>query len=99
MLAGHWSRRFAMIPRATRSGFEPTMVESNVVRTVGNQGASSSSGCYQDRIRHLGESIEMLPSGWLRLKVCAGCDPVSGKRHYLDEVGEGLGRLRQQASW
>src|SRR3954447_6557227 len=32
------------------------------------------------------QSIEILPSGWLRVKVYSGYDPVSGKRHYLDEV-------------
>jgi integrase len=31
-------------------------------------------------------SIETLPSGSLRVKVYAGYDPVSGRRHYLDEV-------------
>jgi integrase len=31
-------------------------------------------------------AIERLPSGSLRVKVYAGFDPVSGKRHYLDEV-------------
>ena len=31
-------------------------------------------------------SIERLPSGSLRVKVYAGYDPVSGRRHYLDEV-------------
>lgn len=31
-------------------------------------------------------SIESLPSGSLRAKIYAGYDPVSGKRHYLDEV-------------
>ena len=30
-------------------------------------------------------SIETLPSGSLRVKVYAGYDPVSGRRHYLDE--------------
>jgi integrase len=31
-------------------------------------------------------SIETLPSGSLRVKMYAGYDPVSGRRHYLDEV-------------
>ena len=31
-------------------------------------------------------SIETLPSGSLRVKVYAGYDPISGRRHYLDEV-------------
>lgn len=31
-------------------------------------------------------SIETLPSGSLRVKVYAGYDPVSGRRHYFDEV-------------
>lgn len=31
-------------------------------------------------------AIETLPSGSLRVKVYAGYDPVTGKRHYLDEV-------------
>ncbi|MDG9677767.1 tyrosine-type recombinase/integrase [Micromonospora sp. DH14] len=35
--------------------------------------------------RQRGE-IETLPSGSLRVKVYAGVDPISGKRHYLTEV-------------
>ncbi|WP_254910264.1 tyrosine-type recombinase/integrase [Micromonospora sp. NBS 11-29] len=35
--------------------------------------------------RQRGE-IETLPSGSLRVKVYAGIDPISGKRHYLTEV-------------
>jgi integrase len=31
-------------------------------------------------------SVETLPSGSIRVKVYAGIDPVSSKRHYLDEV-------------
>ena len=31
-------------------------------------------------------SVETLPSGSIRVKVYAGIDPVSKKRHYLDEV-------------
>src|SRR3954454_15249376 len=31
-------------------------------------------------------AIETLPSGSLRVKVYAGYDPISGRRHYLDEV-------------
>jgi len=30
--------------------------------------------------------IETLPSGSLRVRVCAGTDPLSGKRHYLTET-------------
>lgn len=37
------------------------------------------------RKRQRGE-IETLPSGSLRVKVYAGEDPISGKRHYLTEV-------------
>lgn len=31
-------------------------------------------------------SVERLPSGSLRVRVYAGVDPLSGKRHYLTEV-------------
>ena len=31
-------------------------------------------------------SIEVLPSGALRVAVYAGVDPLSGRRHYLREV-------------
>lgn len=37
------------------------------------------------RKRQRGE-IESLPSGSLRVRVYAGVDPISGKRHYLSEV-------------
>jgi integrase len=40
----------------------------------------------QRRGRRPRGAIETLPSGSLRVKVYAGYDPVSGKRHYLDEV-------------
>ena len=30
--------------------------------------------------------VETLPSGALRVRVYAGADPVSGRRHYLKEV-------------
>lgn len=38
------------------------------------------------RRRRTRGAIEKLPSGSLRVKVYAGYNPVSGKRHYLDEV-------------
>jgi integrase len=31
-------------------------------------------------------SLQTLPSGSMRVKVCAGVDPVTKKRHYIDEV-------------
>jgi integrase len=37
------------------------------------------------RKRQRGE-IETLPSGSLRVRVYAGVDPISGKRHHLTEV-------------
>lgn len=43
--------------------------------------------------RQRGE-IETLPSGSLRVKVYAGVDPISGKRHYLTEVTERVKDLR-----
>ena len=43
----------------------------------------TSSDAAQGRRR--GE-IEKLPSGSLRVRVYAGIDPVSGKRHHLTEI-------------
>ncbi|WP_219416253.1 hypothetical protein [Pseudonocardia nigra] len=51
------------------------------------------------RSRNRGE-IETLPSGSLRVRVYAGIDPISGKRHYLSEVvpaGKDAGKLAEKA--
>src|SRR5690242_15070904 len=42
-------------------------------------------------------SIVTLPSGALRARVYAGYDPVTGKRHYLDEVISPGPRAQQEA--
>ena len=38
------------------------------------------------RRRRARGGVETLPSGALRVRVYAGTDPVSGRRHYLKEV-------------
>lgn len=48
------------------------------------------------RRRSRGE-IEELPSGSLRVRVYAGIDPFSGKRHYLQEIVPGGARSRKEA--
>ncbi|GAA1284492.1 hypothetical protein GCM10009609_57010 [Pseudonocardia aurantiaca] len=51
------------------------------------------------RRRPRGE-IEALPSGSLRVRVYAGIDPISGKRHYLSEVipaGKDAAKLAEKA--
>ncbi|MBN9102355.1 MAG: tyrosine-type recombinase/integrase [Pseudonocardia sp.] len=51
------------------------------------------------RRRQRGE-IETLPSGSLRVRVYAGIDPISGKRHYLTEVipaGKDAAKLAEKA--
>lgn len=51
------------------------------------------------RKRQRGE-IETLPSGSLRVRVYAGIDPLSGKKHHLVEVipaGKDAGKLAEQA--
>jgi len=51
------------------------------------------------RSRSRGE-IETLPSGSLRVRVYAGIDSISGKRHYLTEVvpaGKDAGKLAEKA--
>ena len=51
------------------------------------------------RRRQRGE-VETLPSGSLRVRVYAGVDPISGKRHYLSEVipaGKDAAKLAEKA--
>lgn len=51
------------------------------------------------RKRQRGE-IESLPSGSMRVRVYAGIDPISGKRHYLSEVipaGKDAAKLAEKA--
>lgn len=51
------------------------------------------------RRRNRGE-IETRPSGSLRVRVYAGIDPTSGRRHYLTEVvpaGKDAGKLAEKA--
>src|SRR3954466_2940876 len=51
------------------------------------------------RKRHRGE-IEKLPSGSLRVRVYAGIDPITRKKHYLTEVipvGRGAAKASDRA--
>ena len=45
----------------------------------------AAAGCVWGRSRTRG-GVERLPSGSLRVSVCAGIDPVSRKKHYLVET-------------
>jgi hypothetical protein len=66
--------------------------------TAANLPGMARSGSTR-RSRSRGE-IETLPSGSLRVRVYAGIDPISGKRHYLTEVvpaGKDAGKLAEKA--
>jgi integrase/DNA-binding transcriptional regulator YhcF (GntR family) len=55
----------------------------SVVRAVYTRTMTAARNGQKRRVR--GE-IELLPSGSLRVKVYAGIDPLSGRRHYLNET-------------
>jgi integrase len=58
-------------------------VESNVVRTVLT---CRYARLYEAVVKARSGSLESLPSGAVRVKVYAGIDPLSGRRHYLTET-------------
>src|SRR4051794_1840011 len=62
----------------------PALVEPYVER-MGWYGACMPPAGSTRRKRQRGE-IEPLPSGSFRVRVYAGIDPISRKRHYLTEV-------------
>lgn len=70
--------RRGSIVRSLDASVQPDVVPASYARTM-----SSSRGTSSRRRR--GE-IATLPSGSLRVKVYAGIDPLSGKRHYLTET-------------
>jgi integrase len=58
--------------------------------------AGSMSAGTGKRRRSRGE-IEQLPSGSLRVRVYAGIDPITGRRHYLREVVPAGSRAAREA--
>ncbi|MGH3874994.1 MAG: hypothetical protein ACRDSR_26430 [Pseudonocardiaceae bacterium] len=51
----------------------------------------------EDQPRRERGSIDELPSGALRVRVYAGIDPVSKRRHYLTEVVPAGPKVERQA--
>ena len=69
-------------------------MELHVERTGSYRGSMTSAAKPRKRVR--GE-IEALPSGSYRVRVYAGLDPLTKKRHYLTEVVAAGPRAAKQA--